>query len=73
MLIKVSITNEKLVEVQDSNDAFIMWGNLQKIRETSNKGRAFSHKNMLFSIKKVEYNSLQDHLLKCKDVRDQLK
>jgi hypothetical protein len=43
------------------------------MHETSDKGRAFFLKNMLFSIKMEESNSLQDHLLKTKDIRDQLK
>jgi hypothetical protein len=73
MLIKLSVTNEMLPEVQDGNDAFVMWGNLWKMHETSNKGRVFFLKNMLFSIKMEEFDSLQDHLLKIKDIRDQLK
>jgi hypothetical protein len=28
MLIKLSITNEMIPEVQDGNETFIMWGNL---------------------------------------------
>jgi hypothetical protein len=43
------------------------------MHETSDKGRAFFLKNMLFSIKMEEFDSLQDHLLKIKDIRDQLK
>jgi hypothetical protein len=73
MLIKLSVMNEMLPKVQDGNDAFVMWGNLQDMHETSNKGRAFFLKNMLFSIKMEEFDSLQDHLLKIKDIRDQLK
>jgi hypothetical protein len=69
MLIKLSVTNKKLLEVQDGDDAFLMWGNLLKMHETSNKGRLFFLKNMLFSIKMDKIDSLLDRLLKIKDIR----
>jgi hypothetical protein len=73
MLIKLSVTNEMLPKVHDGNDEFVMWGNLRDMHETSNKGTEFFLKNMLFSIKMVESDSLPDHLLKIKDIKDQLK
>jgi hypothetical protein len=57
---------------QDGNDAFVMWKNLRNMHETSNKGRVFFFENMLFSIK-MDSDFLQDHLLKNKDIKDQLK
>jgi hypothetical protein len=57
----------------NGNAALIMWGDLEDMHETSNKGRAFFLKNMLFSNKMEKFDSFQDHLLKTKDIRDQLK
>jgi len=45
---------------------------LKETHEISDKGRAFFLKNMLFSIKMSEGASLQEHLLKIKDIREQL-
>jgi hypothetical protein len=45
---------------------------LKDLHETSDKGRAFFLKNLLFSSKMDESESLQDHLLKIKDLREQL-
>ena len=71
--IKLLVTNEMLLEVQDDNDAFVMlWWNLLKMHETSDKGRTLFLKNMLFSMTMEESNSLQDRFLKIKDIRDQL-
>jgi hypothetical protein len=63
MLIKLSMMNEMLPQVQNGNDTFVMWGNLQDTHETLDKSRAFFLKNMLFSIKMDEFDS-EDHLLK---------
>jgi hypothetical protein len=59
-----------LLEVQDGIDAFFVWGNLLIFHVTSNKDRAFFLENMLFSIKIEGFDSLQGHLLKIKDIRD---
>jgi len=45
----------------------------EKLHETSKQSGAFFLKNMLFSIKMEEHHSLQGHLLKIKDIRDQFK
>jgi hypothetical protein len=73
MLIKFSVTNEMLLEVQYDNHPFIMWGNLLKMYETFDNNRAFFLKNMLFSIQMEEFDSLPNHLLKSKDIGHQLK
>jgi hypothetical protein len=65
--------NEMLPEAQDGNDPFVMWGNMWKMHETSYEGSVFFLNNMLLSIKMDESNSLQDHLIKIKDIRDHLK
>jgi hypothetical protein len=70
MLIKLLVTNEMLLEVQDDNDAFVMlWWNLLKMHETSDNSRVFLLRNILFSIKMEELVSLPNHLLKIKDIR----
>lgn len=38
MLIKLSITNEMLLEVQTEKTSVAIWKRLQKLHETSNKG-----------------------------------
>jgi hypothetical protein len=38
------------------------------MHEILDKGRAFLLKNMLFSIKMEEFDSLQDHLIKIEDL-----
>jgi hypothetical protein len=43
------------------------------IHRTSDKGKAFFLKNILFSIMMEKRYSLQDHLLKIKDIQDNLK
>ena len=43
------------------------------MHETSDKDRDYFLKNMLFSIKMEEFESLQDHLMKINDTQDQLK
>jgi hypothetical protein len=42
MVIKLSVTDEMLSEVQTGDDAFTIWQNLRNLQETSDKGRAFS-------------------------------
>jgi hypothetical protein len=73
MLIKLSVMDEMLPEVQTGDDAFTNWQTLQNLHEIINKHRAFFWKNILFSIKMEEDDSLPYHLLKIKDIRDQLK
>ena len=41
--------------------------------ESSDKDRGYFLKYLLFSIKKDEFDSLQDHLMKINDTQDQLK
>jgi hypothetical protein len=45
---------------------------LKETHEISDKGRALFLNNMLFSIKMSEGASLQEHLPKIKDIREQL-
>lgn len=45
---------------------------LKKLHKTSNKSRAFFLKNSLFSVVMDEHKSLQEHLNKIYDIRDQL-
>lgn len=70
MLIKLSVTNEMLPKLQIEGDAATIWKRLKDLHDTSNKGRTFFHKNLLFSHKMDENGSLQDHLLMIKDLRD---
>jgi hypothetical protein len=70
MLIKLSVTYEMLPEVQNGKTAATIWKQLKETHEISDKGRALFLKNMLFSIKMSEGASLQEHLLKIKDIRE---
>jgi hypothetical protein len=70
MLIKLSVTDEMLPEVQNGKTAAAIWKQLKETHEISDKGRAFFLKNMLFSIKMSEGASLQENLLKIKDIRE---
>jgi hypothetical protein len=72
MLIKLSVTDEMLTEVQTGKTSSTIWTHLKDLHETSDKGRAFFLKNMLFSMMMDEHASLQEHLLKIKDIREQL-
>jgi hypothetical protein len=68
MLIKFFMTDEMLPEVQNGKNVAAIWKPLKETHEISDKGRALFLKNMLFLIKMSEGASLQDHLLKIKDI-----
>lgn len=70
MFIKLSDMDDMLPEVQIRDDAFTIWLTLWNLHETFDKGRAFSLKNNLLSIKMEEHGSLPDHLLKIKNIKD---
>jgi hypothetical protein len=72
MLIKLSVTDEMLPEVQNGKTAATIWKQFKETHEISDKGQAFFLKNMLFLIKMSDGASLQEHLLKIKDIREQL-
>ena len=71
MLLKLSMIDEMLLEVQTGKDFAAIWKHLKDLHETSDKGFAFM-KNMLFSIMMSEGASLLEHLLKIKDIQEQL-
>jgi hypothetical protein len=72
MLLKLFVINEMLLEVQAKKTSVNIWKHLKELHETLNKDKAFFSKNMLFSIAMDENASLQEHLLKIKDIREQL-
>jgi hypothetical protein len=72
MLLKLFVTDEILPEVQKRKTSIEIWKHLKELHENSNKERAFFLKNMLFSITMDESASLQEHLLKIKDIKEQL-
>lgn len=72
MLLKLSIADEMLPEIPSGKSAREIWKHLKDLHETSNKGRAFFLKNMLFSIMMDDQVSLQEHLMKIKNIHDQL-
>lgn len=72
MLIKLSITDDQLPQVSSGKIAAEIWSHLKGLHETSLKSRAFFLKNMPSTIMMNERVSLQDHLNKIKDIRDQL-
>jgi hypothetical protein len=67
MLIKLSVTDEMLTEVQRGKTSSTIWTHLKNLHETSDKGRAFFLKNM-FSMMMDKHASLKEHLLKIKDI-----
>ena len=72
MLIKLSVTDDQLPQVLSSKTVAEIWTTLKDLHETSNKSKPFFLKSYLFSIIMDELMSLQEHLLKIKDIRDQL-
>eukprot|EP00253_Pinus_taeda_P009126 PITA_09126 len=72
MLLKLSVTDDQLPQIPSGKTAAEIWQQLKELHETSDKSRAFFLKNKLFSIMMDEHMSLQEHLNKIKDIRDQL-
>eukprot|EP00253_Pinus_taeda_P007025 PITA_07025 len=72
MLLKLSVADDQLPQIPSGKTAVEIWQQLKELHETSDKSRAFFLKNQLFSIMMDEHMSLQEHLNKIKDIRDQL-
>jgi thiamine kinase-like enzyme len=72
MLCKLFMTDEMLPEVQTGKTLTKIWKHLKELHETLDKEKAFFLKNMLFFITMDESASLQEYLLKIKDIREQL-
>lgn len=69
------MTSEMLSEVQDDGtmkDATTIWKHLKDLHEVLEKGRAFLLKNTSFSIKMNGDESLHEHLVKIKNIREHL-
>jgi hypothetical protein len=71
MLLKFYMTDEMFPKVQIWKTSARIWKYLKELHETLNKGIGFLLKNVLFFITMDENASLQDHLLKIKDIREQ--
>ena len=72
MLLKLSVTDDQLPQIPSGKSAADIWKYLKELHETSDKSRAFFLKNRLFFIMMDEHMSLQEHVTKIKDIRDQL-
>eukprot|EP00253_Pinus_taeda_P011625 PITA_11625 len=72
MLLKLFVTDDQLLQIPFGKTAAKIWQHLKELHETSDKSRAFFLNNQLFSIMMEEHMSLQEHLNKIKDIRDQL-
>ena len=72
MLIKLSDTSDQLCQVLSSKTTIEIQKTLKDLHETSDKNKTFFLKNQLFSIIMDEHMSLQEHLLKIKDIKDHL-
>eukprot|EP00253_Pinus_taeda_P002078 PITA_02078 len=72
MLLKLSVADDQLPQIPSGKTAAEIWQQLKDLHETSDKSRAFFLKNQLFSIMMDKHISLQEHLNKIKDIRDQL-
>jgi hypothetical protein len=68
MLLKFSMIDEMLPKIRLGMASTKIWKHLKELHETSEKGKAFFLNNMLFSITMDESASLQEHLLKIKDI-----
>lgn len=71
MLLKLSVTDDMLLEVPPDKKNNEIWDHLKNVHETFDKSRVFFLKNM-FSIMMDEKIPLQEHLMKIKEIRDQL-
>eukprot|EP00253_Pinus_taeda_P036695 PITA_36695 len=72
MLLKLSVPDDQLPQIPSGKTPVEIWQQLKDLHETSDKSKAFFLKNQLFSIMMDEHMSLQEHLNKIKDIRDQL-
>ncbi len=72
MLLKLSVADDQLSQIPSGKTAAEIWTHLKGLHETSDKSRAFFLKNTLFSIVMDERTSLQAHLNRIQEIRDQL-
>jgi hypothetical protein len=68
MLIKSLVIDEMLPKVQKGTTSLVIWKHLKDLHETSDKGRAFFPKSMIFSMMMNEHASLQEYFLEIKDI-----
>lgn len=52
------------------NDATTIWKHLKDLHNVSDKCRAFGLRNILFSIKMNDNESLHEHLVKIKNITE---
>ncbi|KAH9307812.1 hypothetical protein KI387_035723, partial [Taxus chinensis] len=71
LLLKLSVSDELIPEVRNATEVSKLWVSLKDKYQTSEKSRVLYLKNMLFSVK-LQGGSLSEHLLRMKDLRDQL-
>eukprot|EP01018_Ginkgo_biloba_P023781 Gb_00945 [translate_table: standard] len=71
LVLIMSVTDEVSMHLQGVKDASKVWDKL-KVYETSNKTIMLYLKNMMYSMRMSEGDQIEDHLLRLKDVRDQL-
>ncbi|KAH9327587.1 hypothetical protein KI387_007765, partial [Taxus chinensis] len=72
LLLKLSVSDDLIPEVRNATVASTLWASLRDKYQTSEKSRVLYLKNMLFSVKLQEGGLLSEHLLRMKDLRDQL-
>lgn len=72
MLLKLSVADDQLPQIPSDKTIAEIWVHPKTLHETSNKSKAFFLKNTLFSIVMDEQKSLQDHLNRIQEIRDQL-
>ena len=72
MLLKLFIIDDQLPQIPSDKSDIDIWKYLKELHETFHKSRAFFLKNHLFSIMMDERMSLQEHLMKIKDICNQL-
>ncbi|KAH9315017.1 hypothetical protein KI387_023644, partial [Taxus chinensis] len=72
LLLKLSVSDDMIPEVRNATVASTLWTSLKDKYQTLEKSRVLYLKNMLFFVKLEEGGSLSKHLLRMKDLRDQL-
>ena len=71
-LISQSVSNGMIGHIQDVGIAKEAWDTLEKLYHTNTKTRKIQLKNELNNMKKVESTSVNDYLLKIKEIADAL-
>ena len=71
-LISQNVSNGMIAHIQNAGTAKEAWDTLEKLYHTNTKPKKIQLKNELNNMKKVESTSVNDYLLKIKEIADAL-